>query len=165
VEAKVRAFYERYGRVVVARARAILGDGDASKDVLQEVVLRVITSETQILDEPSPTAWLYRVTTNLCLNKLRNERRRSELLAAHEREAAHGGVLVALTDPEARALVSQILGRVPEELQEMAVYRFVDEMTHDEIAELVGVSPRTVGNWLSALQDRMVRVARREAAT
>jgi RNA polymerase sigma-70 factor (ECF subfamily) len=162
VEAKVRAFYQRYGRVVVGRARVLLGDLDAAHDALQEVLLRVITSEAHILDEPAPTAWLYRVTTNLCLNRLRNEKRRIELLEAHARAA--GAPPAAFGSPEIRAVVRQILGRMPEEMQEIAVYRYIDEMTHDEIAELVGVSPRTVGNRLTAIEGKMALVARQEAA-
>ena len=44
VEAKLRAFYERYGRVVVGRARVLLGDGDAANDAFQEVFMRVMTA-------------------------------------------------------------------------------------------------------------------------
>lgn len=162
VESKVREFYARYGRVVVGRARVLLGDLDAANDALQEVLLRLITSEAHILDEPSPTAWLYRVTTNLCLNRLRNERRRRELLEEHARAA---DVLPAgLGGPETRAAVQQILGRMPHEMQEIAIYRYIDEMTHDEIAEVVGVSPRTVGNRLTAIEGKIALVARREAA-
>ena len=163
VEAKVRAFYERYGRVVVGRARVLLGDSDAANDILQEVLVRVMTAEAHILDEPSPTGWLYRVTTNLCLNRLRDERRRNQLLEARGREA--DALPVVLAGPETRALVRQVLSRMPEEMQEVAIYRFVDEMTHDEIAELTGVSPRTVGNRLHDLESKMAVVARREIAS
>jgi len=163
VEAKLRAFYDRYGRVVLGRARVLLGDHDAAKDALQEVFLRVITAEAHILDEASPTAWLHRVTTNLCLNRLRDERRRKELLEERDRTRAADSS-ASVDDPEARAIVLQILSSVTPEMQEIAVYRFVDEMTHDEIADLVGVSPRTVGNRLLAFQQQMAVVARRERA-
>ena len=39
-------------------------------------------------------------------------------------------------------------GSAPAELREIAIYYYVDEMSHDEIAALVGVSRRTVGNRL-----------------
>ena len=163
VEAKLRAFYERYGRVVVGRARVLLGDSDAANDVLQEVLMRVMSAEAHILEEPSPTGWLYRVTTNLCLNRLRDERRRNQLLEARGRET--DALPVVLAGPETRALVRQILSRMPEEMQEVALYRYVDEMTHDEIAALTGVSPRTVGNRLNELESKMAMVARREIAS
>jgi RNA polymerase sigma-70 factor, ECF subfamily len=161
VESKARTFYDRYGRVVLARARLLLGDGDAANDALQEIFLRLITSETHILDEPSPTCWLYRVTTNLCLNKLRDEKRRRELIAHHHRANVDEEPDVAI-DPETRALVIQILSGIPEDMQEIAVYRYVDEMSHEEIAGLTGISPRTVGNRLVMFKNKMALVARRE---
>jgi RNA polymerase sigma factor (sigma-70 family) len=163
VEGKARAFYEQYGRVVLSRARVLLGDGDAANDALQEVFLRLITSEAHIFDQPSPTGWLYRVTTNFCLNQLRDEKRRRELLAERDESRANHSS-AALDAPEARALMLEILSRVPEEIQEVAVYRYVDEMTHDEIAELMGLSPRTVGNRLVAFKNKMAHVMRRELA-
>ena len=163
MSSRSRAFYERYGRVVLGRACVLLGDGDAAKDALQEVFLRVITSETHILEEPEPAAWLYRATTNLCLNRLRDEKRRKELLVERGQTGADRPG-AATRDPESRAILLQILNLVPRDMQEIAAYRFVDEMTHDEIADLVGVSSRTVGNRLIALQQRIAGVVQRERA-
>ena len=154
MDTKVRPFFERYGRVVLDRARFLLGDGDAAKDALQEVLLRAVTSEAHILDEPSPASWLHRVTTNLCLNRLRDDKRRKELLTERD-QARNDGSGAAPDDPETRVTVLQILNRMPQAIQEIAVYRFVDEMTHEEIADRVGVSPRTVGNRLVTFQQRM----------
>ena len=160
----MRAFYERYGRVVLSRARVLLGDGDAAADALQDVFLRVITSQRHILDEPAPTTWLYRVTTNHCLNRLRDERRRTELLAERDRMVQEETAGAAPDDVEARAVVMEILSRVPQHIQEVAVYRYVDEMTHDEIATITGVSPRTIGNRLLEFKNRMAIFMRRELA-
>lgn len=136
--------YARYGRTVLRRAHQLLGDGEAAQDVLQEVFVRVLRLGGQIPCEPTPTAWLYRVTTNLCLNRLRDQGRREALLS---RQYWTG--TTALPAGETRALVRQILQQIPEELQDIAVFYFVDELTQEEIASLLGVSPRTVSNRLA----------------
>ena len=97
--------------------------------------------------EPTPTGWLYRVTTNICLNRLRDRNRQEALLAT---KYAVNDVVSPLG--EARTIVSQVLQRVPEELQEVAIYFFVDELSYDEIAPLLGVSRRTVSNRLAAFR-------------
>jgi RNA polymerase sigma-70 factor (ECF subfamily) len=104
-------------------------------------------------------AWLYRVTTNFCLNRLRDHRRQEALLAA---EYARASVVPAAA--ETRATVAQILERVPEELQDVAIYFFVDQLTYDEIAPLLGVSRRTVSNRLSAFR-QLVAIFRPETRT
>jgi RNA polymerase sigma factor (sigma-70 family) len=143
--------YQRYSKSVYRRAFQLLGDQAAAEDSTQEVFVRVMRAGGSVPAEPTPTAWLYRVTTNLCLNRLRDHTRQQALLAStYAVEAA-----VAPT-AEARTTVSQILDRVPEELQEAAIYFFVDGLTYDEIAPLLGVSRRTVSNRLSAFRELMV---------
>ena len=145
--------YERYSKSVYRRAMQILGDPEEARDATQEVFVRVMRAGGVIPAEPSPTAWLYRVTTNLCLNRLRDRTRQDALLASNytfDREVQAAG--------ESRAAVAQVLARVPEELQEVAIYFFVDGLTYDEIAPLLGVSRRTVSNRLSAFRDLMTRL-------
>ena len=55
--------------------------------------------------------------------------------------SAHGG-------PDRRLVLEDVTKDLPEELTLVAVYRFVDEMTHEEIAELTGHSRRHIGNLL-----------------
>lgn len=136
--------YKTYGPNVFRRACAILGDRDAAQDAMQEVFVRA--HRLGILDkDESPMGWLYRVTTNYCLNQRRNRRRQGELLAMH-----HDAVQPGSPAPHAddRIAVLQIIDKVPEELAQIAYHYYFDGMNHDEIAEVVGVSRRTIGNRL-----------------
>jgi DNA-directed RNA polymerase specialized sigma24 family protein len=47
----------------------------------------------------------------------------------------------------------RLLARLPLELAEVVVYYYVDEMTHDEIAEQIGCSRRQIGNLLARAAD------------
>jgi DNA-directed RNA polymerase specialized sigma24 family protein len=114
--------YNRYGRSVFRRATAILGDGQAGKDVMQEVFLRALRAGAE-LAAPSPLGWLYRTTTNLCVSRLRNAR------------PPPGGFGAALSN-------------VPVELYEIAIYYFVDHMSPDEISAMLGVPRRAIDDGL-----------------
>lgn len=133
--------YQRYGGVVYRRARQILGDEQAAKDACQEVFLRLFQSLPEF-ERASPVTWLYRVTTNHCLNVLRDDRRRRKLLETR----------LPAASPVAAPQLPALLAGFPDELQEIAVYYFVDEMSQDEIARLLGLSQRTVSNRLSAFR-------------
>jgi RNA polymerase sigma-70 factor (ECF subfamily) len=149
----VEELYARYSRNVYRRARELLRDGDAARDATQEVFMRVIRMGGRVPPEPTPTAWLHRVTTNLCLNRLRDHSRRVGLLATEYQAPTS-------TSPtgEPRAMVLDVLGRVPAELQDVAIYFFLDELTYDEIAQLTGVSKRTVSNRLTAFREIVGRL-------
>jgi RNA polymerase sigma-70 factor (ECF subfamily) len=142
--------YLRYSRSVYRRARELLLDDEAARDATQEVFMRVIRAGGKLPAEPTPTAWLHCVTTNFCLNQLRDRKRQSALLNLKYVP----GTEVAPTG-ETRAILLQILNRVPEELQDIAVYFFLDELTYDEIGRLIGVSRRTVSNRLAAFREQV----------
>jgi RNA polymerase sigma-70 factor (ECF subfamily) len=147
VQRDLEQVYARYSRSVYRRALRVLGDVEAARDATQEVFVRVLRAGGEVPEEPTPTAWLYRVTTNLCLNRLRDRRRQEALLAEN-----YVGPYIVPAAAEARATIRQILTRIPEDLHEVAVYFFVDELTYDEIAPLLQVSRRTVSNRLAAFR-------------
>lgn len=108
----LETLYARYSRSVWRRARRMLVDDDAAKDVTQEVFLRAMAVDAKDAFDASPVGWLYRVTTNLCLNRLRDAKRRTQILSKCILEEAQD------SDAHTQILVRHILERVPEELQE-----------------------------------------------
>jgi len=116
-------------------------DGESAKDVMQEVFLRAFEARAEFTAAASPLAWLYRVTTNNCLNRLRDARRRRTILG---RNFAGDSPGVAPT-ADAALTVRALLGNLPEDVQEIAIYYFVDQMSQEEISTLLAVPRRTVG--------------------
>ncbi len=156
---QVDTLYTRHGRAVYRRARELLGDNEAANDVAQEVFIRVIRTGRPIPLEPTPSAWLYRITTNLCLNRMRDGNRRATLLS--ERYPAVGNVQPTA---EVRVIVASMLCDLPPDVQEVVVYFFVDELSYDEIARLTGLSRRTVGNRLATFRQVAHRLVGQEPA-
>src|SRR6185295_12624900 len=74
----VDALYQKYGPMVLRRCRRILGDDDEALDVMQEVFVRVWTHR-ETLDVKYPSSLLFRIATNLSLNRLRDRQRRPSL--------------------------------------------------------------------------------------
>jgi RNA polymerase sigma-70 factor (ECF subfamily) len=149
----LEGLFQRYSSGVFRRASSILGDRDAAKDVMQEVFLRAVRARAELGAAPSPIAWLYRVTTNLCLNRLRDLSRHKRLLLSTGPSPV---VPLGTPHPLDSALTAHALLRlVPEELQEIAIYYFIDNLSQDEISSLVGVSRRTIGYRLDEFRARM----------
>jgi RNA polymerase sigma-70 factor (ECF subfamily) len=136
----VERLFRTYSSLVGRRATAILGERDAAKDITQEVFLRAMNAREGFATLSSPVDWLYRVTTNLCLNRIRDRARQQRILTTSS--CAHVPPIDQAADVS--LTVRAILRDVPHHLQEIAIYYFVDQMSQDEIASLLGMPRRTV---------------------
>ncbi len=124
--------------------------GAEAQEVVHEIFVRVIERFGDFRAESSPTTWLYRVTTNYCLNRLRDRGRRAELWQRHGRTLWDASITPA--DQETVAALAQLWQGLDDELVEAGFYYFVDGTTHAEIARIVGCSERTVGNRIERLR-------------
>src|SRR5688572_29220498 len=68
---ELRGLYERYAPVIHRRALALLRRDADAWDIVQEVFERMLQSGPAFRHEARPMTYIYRVTTNLCLNALR----------------------------------------------------------------------------------------------
>ncbi len=143
---EIERLYKKHGPMVYRRCRAILGDEEEARDAMQEVFIRLLKNIDAFRGEASPTTWLYRVGTNLCLNRIRDREARSRKLRVPDPSASsRPGMSSGVTyDPEHRALVLSLLNRADEETRRIVVYYFLDELTLDEIATLIQRSVPTV---------------------
>jgi RNA polymerase sigma factor (sigma-70 family) len=148
--------YRDHGHVVLRRAKHILGNETEAGEVLQQVFMSLVERPGQFRGDSSVTTFLYAMTTNACLNRLRSSRRRTVLIEKHF-PAGDGQPAVPPAETMAAA---QLLARLPDRLAKIAVYYFVDEMTRDEIADLIGVSRRQVGNLINQMLEEARRCAK-----
>lgn len=79
--ARVLRLYARHkGEVYRLALRYGAGDRAFAEDVTQDVFVRMMTHLDRLDDPDDLGGWLYRVTTNRCLSRLRQERLRSSVL-------------------------------------------------------------------------------------
>jgi RNA polymerase sigma factor (sigma-70 family) len=141
--------YRRYGPSLLRKAKRMLHNRVDAEDVVQGLFVDLLQSAGPSGPDAAQLelAYLYRAVTHRCLNMLRDARNRQRLLA--QREAPTAPVR---TTCEQRAidldLLLKLSGRLDTLSCEILVYRFIDDMTQEEIAELTGYSRKTVGKRL-----------------
>ncbi len=128
-----------------------------AEEVVHEIFVKVLERIVQFRAHSSPTTWLYRLTTNHCLNRLRDSGRRAQLWREHSNTL--WAAPVAAADQETVAFLDQFWRGLDDDLVEIGLFYFVDGMTHAQIATVVGCSARTVGNRLARLQSLAVEAA------
>lgn len=139
--------------MVLRRCRQILRDEDEALDVSQDVFVQLLKNRDR-LEVLYPSSLLYRIATNLSLNRLRDLRRRpltsgDELLqdiAAAENPGAA---------TEARSVLDRLFGRQQESSRVIATLHYVDGLTLQQVADEVGMSVSGVRKRLRALRNTL----------
>jgi RNA polymerase sigma-70 factor (ECF subfamily) len=148
------AVYRHYAPVVHRRARAMLGSETDAWEVVQDVFMSFYERPKQFEGRSQLSSFLYAVTTNACLNRIRSRKTRARLLHERGNEAPAPQPCMPL-DPEALSLLHDVLRRLPEPLGLVALYYYIDDLSQSEIAQLIGFSRKHVGNLL----ERVVEAA------
>ena len=145
--------YRRYGPALVRKAERILQSHEDALDLVHTLFVELLENE-QLPDLP----YLYRATTNRCLNHLRDQQNRTRLLARQD-PTLRGPVRTRCDDQVVGFdLLAKLVDRMDEAAAEVVVYRFFDDLSLEEIAQLCGQSRRTVSKRLERARAEITRL-------
>jgi RNA polymerase sigma-70 factor (ECF subfamily) len=149
-----------YQERVYRRAYSLVRNREDALDITQEVFLRTIRAIRTLTPGRPLWPWLRRVTTNLCLNHIRDRHPHASLDDGSVMPAVAGGV-----DPEEAALAAwhaqelqQALERLPPLYRMVVVLRHEEGLSYEEIAQAMSLPVGTVKTWLFRAR-RMLRAA------
>lgn len=143
------AVYESLFRYV----RSITKDAETARDVTQDVFIRLWEVRDTLDPSRSLEAYLYRMARNEAYNRERNRRTRSEKEdAVREQSAAQPtSPIPPDVQVEARGLDDRLqewIAELPTRQCEALILSRYHGLSHDAIADVMGISPRTVNNHL-----------------
>ena len=150
----VEFLYRKYGPMVLRRCRRLLRDEDRALDAMQDVFVRVLQRRGR-LKATYPSSLLYRIATNVCLNRIRDQR----LDLPGDEVLMH---IAGMEDPEprldARAMLDRLFARHRDSTRTIAVLHFVDGLTLAEVAQEVGMSVSGVRKRLRGLRESLKKL-------
>jgi len=157
VPVDVEEYYRRYGPMVLRRCRNLLKREELAVDAMQDTFVQVLRHREK-LEGTAPSSLLYRIATNVCLNRIRTQRRHPEDVDDELLDR-----IAALDDSEprvlARNLIDRLFARDPVSTREIALLHLVDGLTLEEVAGEVGLSVSGVRKRLRPLKDRLAGLA------
>lgn len=142
----VGALFERYGPMVLRRCRYLLRDEEEARDLMQDVFVQLLRRR-ESLSDAYPSSLLFRIATNLCLNRIRDRRR--EPSAEGEEVIAR---IACHDDREASLTLARLFGRHQESTRTMAVLHYLDGMTLEQVARECRMSVSGVRKRLRGLR-------------
>lgn len=152
-EIDLEEFYIRYGPMVLRRCRTLLSNEQSAYDAMQEVFLNILKNRKR-LHGSYPSALLYRIATNVCLNRIRNEyRHKIKNYSSLVYNFDHSNSEEASSS--ARILWEFILEMEHGFKRTIAVMYFINGMTIQEIASVTKLSVSGVHKKLKQLKRRI----------
>lgn len=147
--------FRLYADRIYHLALGLLGDESLAEDVVQETFLAAMKNRHQFQGRSSLSTWLYRIAFNEAHEILR---KRVEAPLAEENDGdddapyPHPEILVdwklspeeMLSDRELRHQMDLAIRELPESLRAVFLLRDVDDLSTDETAETLGLSPGAV---------------------
>lgn len=138
-------------------ARRLLSQEDDARDAVQDTFVSVVRSIDTFASNAQLSTWLHRIVINCCLMKLRTRRRHPEediepflprfLEDGHQETPSSPWCErpdARFERSELRRLVREAIERLPESYRVVLILRDLEELSTEEAAEAVGITPNAV---------------------
>ena len=162
---------QQYYSLVYNVAFRMLGNADSASDATQTTVIRAYRALTQFRQDAAFSTWLYRIATNVCLDRLRQDERNAQSLTVMDSEGGQGldelDVPDNHLDPagiveryERQTLVQEAIDTLHPEHRTVVVLFDINGLSYEEISEMLEVPLGTVKSRLNrariALKERLM---------
>jgi len=147
-----RLVFETYKDRVYSIALCFFdGDESTAKDITQDVFLKLMTTISQFQNRSQFSTWLYRLVTNVCLDRKRSFRRL--LFFGETPEKASPGRRASLEDRfiqnEIETSVRSVIAGMKPKLRIAILLKYFDDLSYDEMAVALGCTKGTVASRLN----------------
>jgi RNA polymerase sigma-70 factor (ECF subfamily) len=144
-----------------------LRDRQAAEDVTQEVFLRIYQAASRFQSRGRVRIWVFTIAYNLAMTELKRRRRRGVLgfLLGEGRESVAGQPPDPSERLELEETVTKALAVLPDNQRAALLLRVRDELSYQEIGEVLGISRASVESLLFRARDRLRRLLRSQEAT
>lgn len=136
---------------LVSYAYRLVNDRDVAMDIAQEACVRIWRNRRRAMPN-ALRAYVFRVVRNLALDHLKTQRTRSDLLRQHGVPTQSRPVTPeeALERAGVFEQVEDAIQSLPLRRREVFVLAYLKGLSYTEVADVLGIAPKTVHNQMSA---------------
>lgn len=134
---------ERYQRDVYRLCYRYVNNHHDANDLAQEAFLRAYRAIGRFRGESSFSTWLYRIAVNACLSFRASRKPETEELPEALPDRA-SGIADRVEREERSRRVREAVRRLPEKQRATLILKIYHDLTHEEVAGILGASVGTV---------------------
>lgn len=136
--------YDRYANLVFRKCLSFLKSPEDAQDAAQEIWVKVYFSLAKFENKARFSTWLFRITTNHCINHLRQRRVFVSLdfltQSGFEVKAPHD----LFNAVSAESSVTKALAHLSKDIRALLLLKYVEGYTYQEIAQITGLGVSNV---------------------
>jgi RNA polymerase sigma-70 factor, ECF subfamily len=133
---------ERHQKAVFRLCYRLVQNADDAADLTQDALLRAFRSLRSFRGDSAFGTWLYRIALNAC-RSFRSSRRQAHEELTESSAVTTADVTLRLEQDERARTVRDAVARLPERQRATLVLKIYHEMTHEQIAKVLGTSVGT----------------------
>lgn len=141
-------------------------DPEDARDLTQEAFVKAWRGLRFYRQEAAFSTWLYRLTGNVCLDFLRQKKRRPTVsLSSSDEEDVQWEVPDLAPTPEeqimeysAKQTVADAMALLEEEFRMILTLRVVEELSYEEIGHILDLKPGTVKSRLARAREKLKKI-------
>lgn len=151
-QSHLKVLYERHIERVYSTAMHYLQSEAEAEEIAQDVFIEIVRSAMKFRGDSKVSTWMYRITSNKCLDVLRKRKGSRTLKVSYsifqnepELEAPdmeHPAML--MEQSEQTAQIFQALKQLNERQHEAFVLRFFEDLSQKEISAIMEVTEKSV---------------------
>ncbi len=139
-------FYQDYGRLIFGIAFSVCKCSSDADEVVDEVLVKVWNSASQLYNIEKPKSWLRRVAHNFAINKIKSRKDIDVIQDKAIEEKGYEKVIDNLA-------FFEIISELDETEQQILSFKYIEDMTFADIADTIGKPVDTVAyEYYSALK-------------
>ncbi len=157
---------------VYSLALRMVGNEEDARDMAQEAFIRAFNSLGSFRGESKFSVWLYRLTSNICIDFLRGRAKRRTVSLSREDEDGDEGELeipderfspeAGLERSELREAVRRGLEQLTPEYREILLLREINGLSYDEIGRALNLEEGTVKSRIFRARKKLCEILVRE---
>ncbi len=148
--------YSKLGRPALGKTINLVGES-AAEEIVQEVFTKLWQKKMVFQNVRMAYAWVYKCCTNGAIDYIRSQSKNAEYA---ENESASGQDLEQ--SAEARKMWRILVKELKADESALFVYRNLEGLSQDEVAEVMQISRRTVNRLQEKLEEKIEKIRRRE---
>ena len=139
---------DQYKGLVYTLALRMLKHREEAEEVAQDAFIKVYKSLHKFKGDSKFSTWIYRVTYNTCLDRLKKNKKHFNDVAIdeyteHKLETVDNA-LEHMIKAEKQELIKRCVDKLPSESSYLISLYYFEELSLDEISTIVGIASNTV---------------------